>query len=80
MDPGARDFLYDEIIGLEVVSIEGRHVGRVTAIMKTGANDVYFVKPDDSDDETLIPAIKQVIKDIDLEAGIITIEMPAGLE
>lgn len=79
MEPGDREFLYDEIIGLEVVTVEGEHLGRVSAIMKTGANDVYFVKPDDSDNETLVPAIKQVVKDIDLNAGVITVEMPAGL-
>ncbi len=79
MEPTDKTYLYEEIIGLTVVTNDGRKVGKVSAIMKTGANDVYYVKPDDSDDEILIPAIKQVIKDIDLKAGKITIEPMPGL-
>lgn len=79
MEPADRTYLYDEIIGLKVITTEGQMLGRVTAIMKTGANDVYYVKPDDIEDEILIPAIKQVIKDIDLVAGVIKIDPMPGL-
>ena len=79
MEPTDRTYLYEEIIGLKVVTVDGRTLGRVSAIMKTGANDVYYVKPDDSEDEILIPAIKQVVKDIDLEARVLTIEPLPGL-
>ncbi len=79
MKPSDRTYLYDEILGLEVVTKDGQRLGKVSAIMKTGANDVYFVKPDDSDDEVLIPAISQVVKDIDLDKGVITIDPLPGL-
>ncbi|MFA5867766.1 MAG: ribosome maturation factor RimM [Actinomycetota bacterium] len=79
MEPTDKTYLYEEIIGLKVITSDGREIGRVSAIMKTGANDVYYVKPDASDDEILIPAIKQVVKDIDLEAGVITIDPMPGL-
>ncbi len=79
MEPTDKTYLYEEIIGLKVVTKDGRTLGRISAIMKTGANDVYFVKPDNSDDEILIPAIKQVVKDIDLKAGVITIDPLPGL-
>jgi 16S rRNA processing protein RimM len=79
VDQSNTSYLYDEIIGLEVVTTDGRTLGKVSAIMKTGANDVYFVKPDDSEDEILIPAITQVVKSIDLKARVITIDPLPGL-
>jgi 16S rRNA processing protein RimM len=79
VEDAAKEYSYDEIIGLEVVTTDGHKLGKVTAIMKTGANDVYFVKPDDSEDETLIPAISQVVKKIDLDARVITIDPLPGL-
>jgi 16S rRNA processing protein RimM len=79
VDPADKTFLYDEIIGAKVITTDGQVLGRVSAIMKTGANDVYYVKPDDSEDEILIPAIHQVVKNIDLDARVITIELLPGL-
>jgi 16S rRNA processing protein RimM len=79
VEPADRTYSFDEIIGLAVVTTDGRELGKVSAIMKTGANDVYFVKPNASEDEILIPAIKQVVKKIDLKARIITIEPLPGL-
>lgn len=79
MEPTDKTYLYDEIIGLKVITADGRLLGRVSAIMKTGANDVYYVKPEDGEDEILIPAIKQVVMDIDLEARVITIDPLPGL-
>lgn len=71
-------YLYDEIIGLNVVTTGGEVIGIIDSIIKTGANDVYFVKrPDDS--LVLIPAIKQVITDIDIKAGTMVIDPMPGL-
>lgn len=73
-----REYEFSEIIGLTVVGIDGIEIGRVSAIMKTGANDVYVVTRADGSD-ALIPAIKQVIKKIDIDRRIITIEPLEGL-
>ncbi|MGD9518656.1 MAG: ribosome maturation factor RimM, partial [Armatimonadota bacterium] len=59
--------------GLEVVTIVGRNLGRVEEILPTGAIDVYVVG------EYLIPAVKQVVVNVDLEAGRITIDPIPGL-
>ncbi len=61
-----------EIIGLEVSDESGRTLGVVRSILETGANDVYVIGPEggaDSRDELLIPAIKDVVLEIDLAAG-----------
>lgn len=71
-------YLYDEIIGLSVVTTGGEIIGIIDSIIKTGANDVYFVKkPDES--LVLIPAIKQVIIEIDVKAGRMVIDPMPGL-
>ena len=62
-----------DIIGLSVVTTDGRDLGKVTEVLRTGANDVY-VTP-----QGLIPAIGDVVQDIDLAAGTMTIIAVPGL-
>jgi 16S rRNA processing protein RimM len=61
---------------MEVMTIEGTVLGKVTEILNCG-NDVYVVKADNR--EILIPATKDVIKNIDLKSKKITIEPIEGL-
>jgi len=59
------EFFWFEIIGLKVYLVDGRYIGKVTEILQTGSNDVYVVE--EKDREYLIPAIDDVIKEINLE-------------
>ena len=70
-------FIFD-IIGLEVYTNKNVFLGKVEDIITTGSNDVYIVK-NRSNQEILIPAIHDVIKDIDLKKRRITINMVDGL-
>lgn len=70
-------FIFD-IIGLEVYTNENELLGKVDNIISTGNNDVYVVKNKDKQ-EILIPAIREVIKNIDLEKKRISINMVDGL-
>lgn len=65
-------FLY-QIIGLDVQDTEGKHRGTVTAVMTTAGNDVYVVEGEGG--EILVPAIADVVLDIDLEHGRMTVDM-----
>ena len=67
-----------DLIGLDVYSIDGKHLGKVDDIFPTGSNDVYVVK-DSEGKQILIPAIKSVIKNIDLENKKIEVELIQGL-
>lgn len=69
-------YWHHEIIGCEVVTVDGVSLGRVVEIMRTGGNDVYVV---DSERRHYIPAIKDVIKDVDIEGGRIVITPLPGL-
>lgn len=59
-------YYHHQIIGMDVYTIDGYHLGKVKLIFETGSNDVYVAAGDDK--EYLIPAIKDVIQEIDLEA------------
>lgn len=68
------EYYWTDLIGLRVVHIDGTEVGEVDHLFATGANDVIVVK---GDKEYLIPFVQgDVIKDIDLEEGIIQIDWP----
>jgi 16S rRNA processing protein RimM len=52
------------LIDMTVVNPAGETLGVLTSILQTGANDVYIVTQPDGT-ELLLPAIKDVILDID---------------
>ena len=66
-----------QIIGLAVRTADGRNLGALSDIIETGSNDVYVVRGPDG--ESLIPAIPDVVLDVDIQAGIITVEPVPGL-
>ncbi len=71
------EYYWFQIIGLDVVTEEGRLLGKVEEILPTKSNDVYVVR--DGSREYLIPAIAEVVKDIDVSGGRIVISPMKGL-
>ncbi|SJZ63408.1 ribosome maturation factor RimM [Selenihalanaerobacter shriftii] len=69
-------YLHD-ILDLEVVTVDGIELGVITDILETGSNDVYVVKSNEK--ERLIPALKEVVKEVDLENGQMIIKPIKGL-
>ena len=63
----AGEYYWFEIEGLTVYAGDGRELGIVTDIIHTGSNDVYVVSRDGR--ETLVPALKDIVRTIDLEGG-----------
>jgi len=63
-----------QVIGLEVRTPEGRSLGRVAEILSTGSNDVYVVRGGPR--ELLVPAIEDVVKEVDIEGGRLVVEPP----
>lgn len=77
---GPDEYYEADLIGMEVVSDEGKSLGILTKVLHTGANDVYEVETDtDSRKSFLIPAIKECIKKVDTDEGIMTIHVMEGL-
>ncbi len=74
--PEGRFYIAD-ILGMDVLTQEGRNLGKVTDVFKTGSNDVYTVK--NGKKEYLIPVIDDVVRDFDTENKRIIITPIEGL-
>jgi 16S rRNA processing protein RimM len=75
LPPG--EYFVHQIIGLTVVTTDGKTLGPIREVLETGSNDVYVVRHEGK--EILIPAIKEVIQRVDLEAGIVEVTLLSGL-
>lgn len=77
-EPEDGSYYWHQIIGLAVVTVNNRRLGRVEEILPTGSNDVYVVR--DGRKEVLVPALESVVTEIDLEHGTLKVDLPEGLE
>ena len=67
-----------DILGLAVHLPDGRELGRVVDIWETGSNDVYVVRTLDGR-QALIPAIREVVRQVDLIRHTMSIDPLPGL-
>lgn len=67
-----------ELVGCRVETVAGEHLGEVVDVLATGANDVYVVE-DDRGRQVLIPAVRAMVKEVDVAAGRIVIDPWPGL-
>lgn len=70
-------YYWFKLLGLEVFTEKGDFLGIIEDIYKTPANDVFVVR--NKGKEILIPALKQVVIDIDLERKKMVVRLPEGL-
>lgn len=68
---GEGEFYWADLEGLMVRTLEGEELGRIDHLFETGSNDVMVVK---GERERLIPFIDQVISEVDLDGGLITVD------
>ncbi len=72
-----------DLMGLAVQTEEGRPLGVIKDVLVTGANDVYVVKTQEDVNQgrdLLIPAIADVVQEVDLERGVMTVRLLPGME
>ena len=74
--PAGRVYLY-QLIGLRVKTTDGQVLGEITDVLDTRANDVYIVS--DGTREILLPAIPDVIKQVNVERGEMVVKLIEGL-
>lgn len=65
------EYYWADLVGLSVVNLREERLGKVAALMQTGANDVLVVK---GDRERLIPCISSAVKRVDLAAGRVVVD------
>ena len=64
-----------DIVGLTVYDEEDNELGTVENVLRTGSNDVYAVRSEDGR-EILIPALRSVVREIDVPGGRMTVRFP----
>lgn len=67
-----------DLIGLNVYTVDGLYLGNVIDVYSTGANDIYVVK-DEKGKQVLLPAISDVIKNVDIEGKKMLVYLIEGL-
>ena len=72
------EYFIADLIGLKVQTDEGEALGEVTDVLQTGANDVYEIRTEDGE-EILLPAIKDCVKEVDVEGGSMLVHLLPGL-
>jgi 16S rRNA processing protein RimM len=74
----AGEFYWFQVLGLPVINDgDGALLGHLQEIIATPAHDVYVVRRGDG--ELLLPAVEEVISEINLEEGWIRVTPPPGL-
>lgn len=77
MPLGEDEYYVYQIVGLKVVTTEGESLGEIKEVLFTGSNEVYVVQGEGR--EVLIPAIADVVKEVDLEGGRLVVTLLEGL-
>jgi 16S rRNA processing protein RimM len=71
------EYFLHQLLGLEVVTESGRHLGHLTNVLETGANNVFII--DGPGGELLVPDIPDVVLEVNVAGGRIVIRPLPGL-
>jgi 16S rRNA processing protein RimM len=72
------DYYLHQLVGLEVITDQDQKLGTIKEIILTGANDVYLVDTSSGKD-ILLPAIDEVVLEINQEEGYVLVHIIPGL-
>ncbi len=74
--PRGEYYIY-ELIGLSVFSTSGEYLGKLTEVLSLPGNDVYMVEKEEQ--EIPVPALKKVVKKVDISGRRMEVELLPGL-
>jgi 16S rRNA processing protein RimM len=74
----ANEFYIHDLLGCEVIMTDQRLLGSLVSVLRGGANDVYVVRAA-SGTEILLPAIKEVVREVDIARRRIVVTPTPGL-
>ena len=72
---GDGEYYWGDLIGLQVINLQGEELGVIESLVETGANDVMKLR--DGDKEHLLPFVEQVVIKVDLAGGCMTVDWQA---
>jgi len=70
-------YFIDDLIGIEVIDVDGNFIGILQEVLEMGGNDLYVVRK--SEKETLIPAVSEFIKEVDISARKMVVRLWEGM-
>ncbi len=73
------EYYHSDLIGLEVVDTGGAVLGKVKAVLNHGAGDILEVFGKGMKEPALLPFTREAVPTVDLAAGRIVADPPAGL-
>jgi 16S rRNA processing protein RimM len=73
------EFRDHELIGLSVRTTDGGLVGVVTDVLHHGQDLLVIKRADGGDEECLVPFVKAIVPEVDVDARLLVIDPPAGL-
>ena len=71
------EYYHYQLIGLTVETSDGKLLGTLRGVLETGSNDVYVVEQ--LGKEVLVPALEDVIRQVDLTGKRMVVDLPEGL-
>jgi 16S rRNA processing protein RimM len=78
IQPERDEYFVHDLVGCRVISEDNDEIGIVSEVVQMTSNDIYVVK-NENGTEFLVPATKQVIKQVDVGQRLITIHILEGL-
>lgn len=72
---GEDEYYWSDLIGLNVVNLQGESLGKVDNLLDMGANDVMCVRNDKG--EILIPFLSHVVQQVSLDEKLIRVDWQA---
>lgn len=70
-------FIYD-LIGCQVYDMNNNYIGKIVQVLQNASNDIYIIK-DDNLNEYLIPAVKEFVKEVNIDTKTILIDPIEGM-
>ncbi|MGL5098743.1 MAG: ribosome maturation factor RimM, partial [Fusobacteriaceae bacterium] len=74
---GEDEYLMNDLLEMQVITEEGRNIGKVMNIFETVAHEILEVESETT--EAMIPNISEFVKDIDFQKGIIRVALIEGM-
>lgn len=74
-EPDEDEYYVEDLKGLRVIDESGKEIGTVLSVENFGASDLLDIKPQ-SGSSFYVPFTDDTVKDIDMDAGVITLELP----
>ncbi len=70
--PAPGEYYRVDLLRMEVMTVEGRRLGKIVDIRETGANDVLVVE---GETRCLVPFVRnEVVRQVDLDNGVVEVE------